>query len=75
MKLPKYHGIYLLKVNNRNNRTRRETYSKLTIKTSERRHWLSNDSNFRNNPILAQKRKIYPNTSHQEQLKLSDINF
>ena len=32
-------GIYLLKVNNRNNRTRRQIYSKLTIKTPERRQW------------------------------------
>ena len=31
--------IYLLKVNNRNTRTRCETSSKLTIKTPERRHW------------------------------------
>ena len=31
--------IYLLKVNNRNTRTRFEIYSKLTIKTPERRHW------------------------------------
>ena len=29
-------GIYLLKVNNRNTRTRCEIYSKLTIKTPER---------------------------------------
>ena len=33
-------GIYLLKVNNRNTRTRCEICSKLTIKTPERRHWL-----------------------------------
>ena len=32
-------GIYLLKVNNRNTRTRCETCSKLTIKTPERRQW------------------------------------
>ena len=32
-------GIYLLKVNNRNTRTRYEICSKLTIKTLERRHW------------------------------------
>ena len=32
-------GIYLLKVNNRNTRTKCEICSKLTIKTSERRHW------------------------------------
>ena len=31
--------IYLLKVNNRNNRTRCEIYSKLTIKTPERHYW------------------------------------
>ena len=31
-------GIYLLKVNNRNTRTRCEICSKLTIKTPERRH-------------------------------------
>ena len=31
-------GIYLLKVNNKNTRTRREICSKLTIKTPERRH-------------------------------------
>ena len=31
-------GIYLLKVNNRNTRTRCEICSKLTIKTSERRY-------------------------------------
>ena len=31
-------GIYLLKVNNRNTRTRFEICSKLTIKTPERRH-------------------------------------
>ena len=32
-------GIYLLKVNNRNTRTRCEICSKLTIKIPERRHW------------------------------------
>ena len=32
-------GIYLLKVNNRNSRTRCEIRSKLTIKITERRHW------------------------------------
>ena len=31
-------AIYLLKVNNRNTRERREMCSKLTIKTPERRH-------------------------------------
>ena len=32
-------GIFLLKVNNRNTRTRCEICSKLTTKTPERRHW------------------------------------
>ena len=32
-------GIYLLKVSNRNTRTRCKICSKLTIKTSERHHW------------------------------------
>ena len=32
-------GIYLLKVNNRNTRTRSAICSKLTIKTPERRQW------------------------------------
>ena len=32
-------GIYLLKVNNKNTRTRCELCSKLTIKTPELRHW------------------------------------
>ena len=32
-------GIYLLKVNNRNIRTRCEICSKVTIKTPEQRHW------------------------------------
>ena len=32
-------GIYLLKVNNKNTRTRYEIYSKLTIKTPEERQW------------------------------------
>ena len=32
-------GIYLLKINNRNARTRCEIYSKLTIKTPEQRQW------------------------------------
>ena len=32
-------GIYLVKVNNRNTRARREICSKLTIKTLERRQW------------------------------------
>ena len=32
-------GIYLLKVNNRNTRTRCEICTKLTIKTPGRRHW------------------------------------
>ena len=32
-------AIYLLKVNNRNTRTRCEICSKLTIKTPERRNW------------------------------------
>ena len=33
-------SIYLLEVNNRNTRTSCEIYSKLTIKTPERPHWL-----------------------------------
>ena len=32
-------GIYLLKINKRNTRTRCEICSKLTIKTPERRQW------------------------------------
>ena len=32
-------GIYQLKVNNRNNRTRCGICSKLTMKIPERRHW------------------------------------
>ena len=36
-------GIYLLKANNRNTRTRREICSKLTINTPERRHWRRSD--------------------------------
>ena len=32
-------GIHLLKVNNKNTRTRCEICSKLTIKTPERRQW------------------------------------
>ena len=32
-------GNYMLRVNNRNTRTRCEIYSKLTIKTPERCHW------------------------------------
>ena len=32
-------GIYLLRVNNRNTRTRCEISLKLTVKTPERRHW------------------------------------
>ena len=32
-------SIYLLKVNNRNTRTRCETCSNVTIKTPEQRHW------------------------------------
>ena len=32
-------GNYMLKVKNRNTRTRCEICSKLTIKTPERRHW------------------------------------
>ena len=32
-------GIYLLKVNNRNTRTRCKICSKITIKIPERRHW------------------------------------
>ena len=32
-------SIYLLKVNNRNIRTRCEICSKLTLKTPERRYW------------------------------------
>ena len=32
-------GIYLLKVNNRNTRTRCEICSNLTLKKPERRHW------------------------------------
>ena len=34
-------GIYLLKVNNRNTRTRCKICSKLPIKIPERRHWLT----------------------------------
>ena len=36
-------GVYLLKVNNRNTRTRCEICSKLTIKTPEQRHWRRSD--------------------------------
>ena len=32
-------GIYMLKFNNRNTKTRREICSKLTRKIPERRHW------------------------------------
>ena len=32
-------GVYLLKANNRNTRTRCEICSKLTINAPERRHW------------------------------------
>ena len=32
-------GIYLLKVNNRNTKTRFEICPKLTIMTPDRRHW------------------------------------
>ena len=32
-------GIYLLKVNNRNTRTRCEIFSKFTIKIPQRRQW------------------------------------
>ena len=32
-------GIYLLKVNNRNNRIKGKTCSKSTVKTQERPHW------------------------------------
>ena len=32
-------GIYVLKTNNRDTRTRCEICSKLTIKTLEQRHW------------------------------------
>ena len=32
-------GIYMFKVNSGNTRTRCEIYSKITIKTPERRHW------------------------------------
>ena len=34
-------GKYMFKVNNRNTRTRSEICSKLTMKTTERRHWRS----------------------------------
>ena len=36
-------GIYLLKVDNGNNRERCEICSKLTIKTPGRRHWRHSD--------------------------------
>ena len=36
-------GNYMLKVNNRNTRTRCEIHSKLIIKTTERRHWPRSD--------------------------------
>ena len=39
MKLTFPAGIYLLKLNNRNTRTRCEKFSKLTIKIPERRQW------------------------------------
>ena len=35
-------GIYLLKANDRNTRTRSEICSKLTLETPKRRHWLVN---------------------------------
>ena len=40
-------GIYLLKVNNKNNRTRCEIFSKLTIKTAERRRFGVSIVNFK----------------------------
>ena len=39
LKIHKSAGIYLLKVNNRNTRTRCEICSKSAIKTPKRRHW------------------------------------
>ena len=49
-------GIYLLKVNNRNFRTRCKICSKLTIKTPERRQWRRSGVfvvNFEHIPHLA----------------------
>ena len=46
-------GIYLLKVNKRNTRTRCEICSKLTIKTPERHRWLNVLSNNSTNFCLA----------------------
>ena len=49
-------GIYLLKVNNKNNRTWCEICSKLTIKTPKRRHWRRSGVcivNFEHIPYLA----------------------
>ena len=45
-------GIYLLKVNNRNSRTRCEICSKLAITTPERRHWRVFIVNFKHIPHL-----------------------
>ena len=48
-------GIYLLKVNNRNSRTRCEICSKLTIKAPERR--LANVAMHGIGPTVFQKKK------------------
>ena len=54
----------LIKVNNRNNRTRCEICSKLTIKTAERRQWMKYDIN--RLPSLA---KPYTWKFYQKKLK------
>ena len=48
-------GIYLLKVNNRNTRSRNEICSKLTVKIPKRRHWRCSGVN----TLLPLDRDIY----------------
>ena len=72
-------GIYLLKVNNRNTRTRRKICSKLTIKIPERRHWHLGKRKFsiktRNlheiklyNPANSQSNRVFSRTSMFEKI-------
>ena len=60
-------GIYLLKVNNRNTWTRCEICSKLTIKTPERRQWLT--------PLLTLTMYFVVCIQNAERLTWSSVTF
>ena len=64
-------GIYMLKISNRNTRTRCEICSELTIKTLERRQWIS-IVNFKH-LIVGGDTSVSQNSQFKEQFESQNL--